>query len=693
MLSKKVVALRAKLGDTAECDVKTQSVSQLVVERKRSRFRHSNSDSSVMAELLVRSIIRGQNSLDCIMEDSSPPQPGVMETANSSKASPPFENILKQKTASEPFLSIPYSSLDAHSSNDSCSDSSSSEEDENQSDSAENSLNFDTVSNIVKNVEIIERKLSLGSKNIDRHRQDQFMFPEQQLIFEPDSVSEFAGPSTDKDSFGEENVNQESSVDNLKPDSVSECASTDNKDSFEEGNEKRKELLPPFAEAESFSIDHSDEEPRRDAEQVKEDLVKPKHDSKLIIPPVMIGANLKSTGLVRTAMQTILLDKVNIMGTYSPPMSPSSVEHHPKSFNLSLPGSNASSPPSGMEESFFSHITKTFENVKRSPTAVSLSEMSSEKQSVLGAPFVSLHNIQCGKSDTSLHLRSRSKPSSAEHLSKTEQHVVPERCGKSEEFIPRSSSETPGETAVEHKALTSLKKVDDLKRTTSVDHLFRKKFGFLHRKGHSENRRRSEEPTVTVEDAKSKSYDRIPDFINSLFHKKYKHNPTMFRHNKGLLGAALQSVAMETVQDILATSHTQEPQKTEKSRFIPFSSSAVLNTTNPIITASKPDLSCNAPANTEIDKGPCVSSNKMHASLTPDLRNQAGSPVKEPPRIEMGHHRTESVGAKMSQSPAKLNSIPCIHRRSSDSDLSITPKGKNYKCLINLGFLFTFQHT
>lgn len=318
----------------------------------------------------------------------------------------------------------------------------------------------------------------------------------------------------------------------------------------------------------------------------------------------------------------------------------------------------------------------------------------------MGAPFISLHNIQCGKSDTSLHLKSVTKPNSEEQISKTER-PVPQRCGKSEEFIPRISTETPKEAAVaENKMLISLKKLDDLKRTTSVDHLFRKKFGFLRRKGHSDHfdRRRSEGPTVTVEDVKSKSYDRMPDFINSLFHKKPKENPAQFRHNKGLLGAALQSVAMETVQDILATSHSNEPPKSAKSRFIPFSSSAVLNTTNPLIQASKPDLSSNAPANTEIDKGSCVSDNKMHASLTPDLRNQPGSPIKEPPRMEtIGHQRTESVGTKMSQSPAKLNSIPCIHRRSSDSDLSITPKG-NFFCAINVSdnkfnILFTFLHS
>lgn len=49
-------------------------------------------------------------------------------------------------------------------------------------------------------------------------------------------------------------------------------------------------------------------------------------------------------------------------------------------------------------------------------------------------------------------------------------------------------------------------------------------------------------------------------------------------------------------------------------------------------------------------------------------RQQAGSPQ------QVGH--VSAAGSKISPSPAKLSTLPGIHRRSSDSDLSITPKGK-----------------
>ena len=73
------------------------------------------------------------------------------------------------------------------------------------------------------------------------------------------------------------------------------------------------------------------------------------------------------------------------------------------------------------------------------------------------------------------------------------------------------------------------------------------------------------------------------------------------------------------------------------------------------------------------EHGPCLipssrndsdaAANRIPGSGTPNASTQVNS--QHPP-----------VGAKSSHSPAKVNSVPCIHRRSSDSDLSITPKGK-----------------
>lgn len=71
----------------------------------------------------------------------------------------------------------------------------------------------------------------------------------------------------------------------------------------------------------------------------------------------------------------------------------------------------------------------------------------------------------------------------------------------------------------------------------------------------------------------------------------------------------------------------------------------------------------------------------LHASLLSSPRNEL---LSTSPGVKM-HARTESIGCKFSGSPAKNMSSSLgkdqmttgIHRRSSDSDLSVTPKGEN----------------
>ncbi|KAK9890127.1 hypothetical protein WA026_008936 [Henosepilachna vigintioctopunctata] len=57
--------------------------------------------------------------------------------------------------------------------------------------------------------------------------------------------------------------------------------------------------------------------------------------------------------------------------------------------------------------------------------------------------------------------------------------------------------------------------------------------------------------------------------------------------------------------------------------------------------------------------------------------NEECNPPPLPDSFQADHHRSESMGTKMSHSPAKLANIASIHRRSSDSDLSVTPKGNS----------------
>lgn len=672
MLSKKMGALKAKLGESTESDIKTSSAAELVEQtvKKPFKFKRTSSDSSVMAELLVRSIIQAQNSLDCIVEvqDSSPPKLEKLE--ENEKPNKGKLNPLDQKAKSDSYLALPQSSFDTHSSVGSYTESSTSDDDEH---SSEHNLGFETVSSVLKDVRLIERKLSLRERPLPI--QGKFVVPEG---IKEDSVS----PESDEELEDEPKEHYTIEEDILENQACRE---------YQEISPEREdsEPIPPFAESDNFSIADSDEyqqaqfkivgdsdvDENQMEESIKEDAAPEKEpNSKLIIPPVMIGANIKSQSLMKTAMQTMLLEKVNIMGTYSPPMSPVATEKPMKAF-YSPTESAASSPPKhDVEESFFPHISKTFERVRQSPTTLSLTEMSTSKETVLGAPFTSMHNIQTKSTGSDTNIK---KPHSAEQITNRE-FSVPPRCLKSEERL----LDSPGSLQVKPMKTrrAELSKSDDLQRTFSVDRLFKKRLTFLRRSRagtEKVERRRSHEPTITVEGCKKK--DHVPEFLSNIFCKSEKKS---FRHNKGLLGAALKNVAMETVQDILATSHTEQK---NKNRFIPFSSSAVLNSANTITTSS----SLSTPANTEIDKG-CISNNNMHASLTTDNRISV-SP--EPTRIEHGHYRTESVGNKMAFSPAKPNSAPSMHRRSSDSDLSITPKGKSIQLSnnnINNNALFAY---
>lgn len=647
LLSGKMRAFKAKLSDASNdesCGVRTLSIPELVEQKKKKpfKFMRASSDSSVMAELLVRSVMTSNNSLESILEvhDNSPPDQSIDETSAIQKR----ESFLSKKTISEPLLTIPQSSVDTRSIQSTSSDSTSSEEDENF-DSQETHMECDTVSNIVKNVQIIERKLSMRTSNISKElpfiKNNKFCLAagninedaETGSIDVEDSEEQGVGEKEAIVEAEDQDVIEEQPVEIDKPASVDKEVE---KKELEDNNtlktpQKALSLKRShFAEAENFSIDHSDEEvnfflsdPEDDNIEEplsleKEQLPLPpdnkKTDSKLIIPPVMIGADIESKSLVTTAMQTMLLEKVNIMGSYTPPMSPASSDKQRRVFNLSPPESVRSSPSTtGKEESFLPHITKTFETVRRSPTSLSLAEMGTTKETC-GAPFTSLSNIRC---NTPID----SKPSIVE-----EQHL--------------EQSDTNIDT--------------QLTRARSVGLLPHKKFNFFRfgktRQTTAEmGRRKSHEPVVTTDDTKTSK----TSFKNKMF---------SFRQRKGLLDTALKNVAMETVQDILATSHVKKSS--------PFASSAVLNSTNTVKPTIPNIQSTSSPTNIEIDKGTSVSNINMHASLTPDLR-PAGSPVAA------SHQRTESVGTKMSFSPAKMPTIPPMHRRSSDSDLSITPKGIN----------------
>nr|XP_015835897.1 PREDICTED: C2 domain-containing protein 5 isoform X1 [Tribolium castaneum] len=514
MLSKKMIALKAKLGDSG---IGEEIDQESVPEKKRYlKFKRTVSDSSVMAEMLARSVIHAHNSLTCILEDAV--------SSESEEMNEEIETVsVLEKTASEPLLSIVSSSS---------SPSLSSEDEEENSDSKD--INFETVSNIVKNVELLEQN-NTNKSYIKQMSMPTLPFGEEECD-EPDNP--FLFPDVSKDDKTPEDI----------PEDYLET------------------LRAPIAKIET------------DEESDELEPTEPKSES--ILPPVNITSDIKHKGLFKTAMQTILLEKVNIVGTYTPPMSPASPTKS-SVFSVVSPTPSLSSVNLG--------------KLPRSSTAISLDDCSHKRETVLGAPFMSMSNIR------------QSNPS----------------------LITKSSCFS--DSALD-----------------SSEQLRKKRFSFLHL-----SRRKSHEP------------DELHKKRFSFLHRPRNEDKNPVKKH-GLLGTALGNVVMETVQDILATSQVDKAQKKDNKCPV-FPSSTILTCTN---DNNVTECDTASAVNTEIDRGTC---NNMHASLTPSLRNNS-SPIPEH-LPEPGHHRAESVGTKMVQSPAKLNSVPCIYRRSSDSDLSITPKG------------------
>lgn len=167
------------------------------------------------------------------------------------------------------------------------------------------------------------------------------------------------------------------------------------------------------------------------------------------------------------------------------------------------------------------------------------------------------------------------------------------------------------------------------------------------------------------------------------------------KNMSGMIGTAMKTILMDKaniMEDIIAEDHKKDE------RSLPCSSSDNLIETSSSnsISAELASSKSRTPTPTQISiiisedinkASDFIETNKMplHAtSVSPKNRLETSM---SPANKQSGHVRAESIGCKMSQSPAKvLNaSTPSskessaaigICRRSSDSDLSVTPKGE-----------------
>lgn len=609
-LSKKMTVLKSKLGDS----IGEEMDEDMVIVNKKKNLKKSNSESSVMAELLARSVIHAHNSLTCILEVHSPTHD---ENDNNDEDTleklEPIANLLS-KTASEQAVSSDENvSERCLSSCDSSSSGSDYDYDDETLEYTNSNIDLETISNIVKDVELkqkrnkapLQKQVSLPAlgpnrvDSLDSLSENIFKFPE----VTNKNLSVFS-------SFSEDNII--SHDDNL----LSENCYTEN-ENVDNSPNKKDTFFEEGMEMNEISN-------KNDAETV--------HG----ISDVIKDVEIKDESLIKTAMQTLLLEKVSIMGTYTPPTSPvfkSKTEFIERRENIQ----NYEKLP----EKFIKLTNiQPKSNITKSASSVSFQDYLKQNDTVLGAPFQSIVSLNAGQ-----FKRQKSQPVLSENVKLSLSAFKSFGIGTSTLERQNCFSDTqlhkPLVKTMLNESLEKKRNAHKLRfkffqskqKTRSHESSLnenKKRFGFLHR-----NRKSSEGDT--------KEHKNI---ISRIFHSKSEKALVADKNNK------------ETTFELKNlnpsdTSCTTTP------------SSSVLTDIN----NTPCNFSTNSPDNIKIDQGSNCSKNK-HACITPNRHNtstqadQNGMQCGQSPE----HH-------KVDQSPAKIGAVPCIHRRSSDSDLSITPKG------------------
>ncbi|KAJ8923546.1 hypothetical protein NQ315_010124 [Exocentrus adspersus] len=524
-LSKKMTVLKSKLGE---------SIGEEIDEDVKMSKKKKPGESSVMAELLARSVIQAHNSLSCILEvqSSSHDENENDDDEDTLEKLEPIANLLS-KTVSEPNLPSEASESDSSSS---CSDF---EYDDETLEYTNSNVDLETISNIVKDVEMIQKKNkvpllkqvslpALGpnrTDSLDSFSENVFKFPE----VTNKNLSIFTTCSEDNLLSQENNFLS----DNYYVEDINTNTTSDN-------NFQKPNLEQTIEQEKNEELVHG-------------------------ISEVIKEVEIKEKGLIKTAMQAMLLEKVSIIGTYTPPTSP---VYKPKVESPDI-------KPQVTAETAIKLTDTPKTKIAKSASSVSFSDYLKRNETVLGAPFTSL------SLSSEVIKRQKSQPCLSDNVKSCESSLNEHKSRF--RFLRRNRKTSEGDTK-EHKSI--------------ISRIFRS---------------RSEKALVVEKECKE---------------------------------------ATES--------------KTNPDTSLPTPSSSVLTDTN----NTPCNLSNNTPDNIKIDQGYNCSKNK-HACITPDRHNTSASGDQNGTRVGSPEHH------KMDHSPARLSSTPCIHRRSSDSDLSITPKGNS----------------
>ncbi|XP_018573148.1 C2 domain-containing protein 5 isoform X2 [Anoplophora glabripennis] len=593
-LSKRMTVLKSKMGDS----IGEELDEDVSVDNRKKDFKKPSSESSIMAELLARSVIRAHNSLSCILEVQNPTRNeddnndgGTLEMLE------PIANLLS-KTASEPAISSDDNGSErCLSSCDSSSSGSDYDYDDEALEYTNSNIDLETISNIVKDVEMIQKK----------------KVPLQKQVSMP-----ALGP------------NRIDSVDTL----------SNNVFNFSEVTNKNFTLPYVCSEVDLLSENDCNENSTNMQDIFFEQEKTYSAGGMNIVPEEVSGISeairsveIKDTGLVKTAIQTLLLEKVSLIGSCTPATSPI--------FKSDTDYVQIYDKP---HEGTAKLINKPKSKIPKSASSLSFSDyVKNNNDTVLGAPFASAlalnsEHFKRQKSQPcvfdNVKLRSASFKSLGIETSKLER----QNCFSDTQLhkplikIMLNESLKKKHNNEEHKfKLFQLKEKKGSHESSLSER--KKLFGFLH------CIRKSSQ-------GESKEHKNI---ISRIFHSKSEKD-----------GLTLRKCNIE---------ETSESKNSclDESSWTTTPSSNVLTNTNRTPRNFPNDL----PDNMKIDEGSNCSKIK-HACITPNRHNTSAQADQNAAQIGQSpeHHKAD-------QSPARPSGVPCIHRRSSDSDLSITPKGNS----------------
>lgn len=540
LLSKKMNALKSKLEDSIGEEIDEEQIAN------KRKYKRSDSESSFMAEVLARSVLHAHNSLSCILEGKH----GSQEEENRQASN---QDVLV-KTVSEPtMLSEDSSSEEQFSSTDSTT---SEDEEDGSFDSKNSEIALDTISNIIKDVE----RLQLKQK---QRLLKQYSLPTLELNR---TLSE--GRILESVDSSETSI-QEQLLESF-PDDLAQNTS-------EENNKVTKK--PVFE-----LLDDRDEE--------LEEEEKPEFHG--MIPEAMKNVKIKEKGLIKTAMQAMLLDTASLMGTYTPPTSPSfKTPEFPKITVTQSKNQFLRQP-----------------RMPKSASSVSFKEYIKRNETVLGVPFTEIVSYEC-------YRRRISQPC----LTNTELLLTPTN---SDQLIRANCF---SDNQLNRPLVKTMLNESLQKKTSKRFHIFGSK---------------KSTASLNVQVPRVRSYSASSDkkprgsFLSRIFSQRKMRQSSNSLH--------------------LSNSPSQ----------------------NELTSTNLSTLSNDLPLNIKTEGNIC--SNTKHACITPNRH------IMSPQQDQTGSNFQQSIEQRRGdQSPSRLNVF--AQRRSSDSDLSMTPKG-NYNfgiiMLVNL---------